>query len=173
MFRLRIVPPAIGLAILSLAAGCNKGGLKAEPADDNFKLDWVSPHDGKIEKDGANDAALDVTIDGPVASIILMSVDEKTGAAANGQQWDTLVENDVVPKASGSTFMTGGSTWQLGVFENGGIKNTGSGALSPLGSGPHKLKLFLSDNGQLRTLKYVVVAMRPDGTAVRSSVFSF
>ena len=87
----------------------------------------MSPRDGVLAPDGKNDAAIDLTIDGPIASIILMSVDEKTGKATGSQQWDTLVENDVVPKATGSDFVTGGSTWQLGVFEKGGIRNDGAG----------------------------------------------
>jgi hypothetical protein len=163
---------ALLLLIVISAPACNTRA-KAEPAADSFKTDRVSPKDGALASDGNNDAALSFTVDGPIQSIVVLSVDEKTGTASGGQQWDTLVGNDVVPKVSGSTVATGGSTWQLGVSEGGAFKNNGAGSLSPLGDGTHKLTLYLSDNSQLRTLHYVAVAIRPDGSAVRSNVFTF
>jgi hypothetical protein len=159
------------LVALPLSA-CNKTA-KAEPAKDSFKTDHVSPTDGVLAKDGKNDAALTFTVDGPIQSIVVLSVDEKSGAASGGQQWDTLVGNDVVPKESGSMSATGAATWQLGVSEGGTFRNNGAGSLSPLGDGTHELTLYLSDNSQLRTLHYVAVAIRPDGKAVRSNLFKF
>ncbi len=169
-------------AALLACTGCDKlrgltGGAAqagtAAPAADSMKVDKVTGHDGPIETDGSNDGAVSLSVDGPVAAIMLLTCD-KSGAPESGQQWDTYVAGQKVPAATKAPYEDGDATWQLGVFENGKLLNDKKGSLTPLGAGPHKLTLYASDSGYFtKDNHFVVFVERPDHSVARSNVFTF
>jgi hypothetical protein len=133
----------------------------------------VKDEGGPIAGDGHNDAAISLTVDGPVAGIVLLTVDA-SGHPEGGQQWDTYIEDQNVPPSIHAPFASGGPTWQLGVFEGGKLQNKTDGALKPLAAGKHTLVLYASDNGNFNKTQHLAVFVeRPDHAVVRSNVFTF
>lgn len=168
------------LVVLS-AFGCDKLRGKqsvsasgtAAVAADSMKVDKVSNKDGAIAPDGEKDGAVTLTVDGPIAGIVLVTTD-KDGNPEGGQQWDTYTANQKVPAAIKAPYDDGGPTWQLGVFENGKALNGANGALSTIPAGPHKLALYASDSGYFtKDNHFVVFVERADHGVVRSNVFTF
>ena len=144
----------------------------AKPATDSLKVDKVKSSDGPIETDGSNDGAISLSVDGPVRTLAVMTVDD-SGKPTDNQQWDTTVGNKPLPKGFEAPFDTVESTWQLGVFEGGALKNAADGTVS-LPAGHHDLVLYMSDSGYFtHEHHFRVFVERPDGTVVKSNVFTF
>jgi hypothetical protein len=159
-------------ATATSSASSASNSASAKPAADSLKVDKVKSSDGAIETDGSNDGAISLSVDGPVRTLAVMTVDE-SGKATDNQQWDTAVGDKPLPKAFEAPFETGESTWQLGVFEGGALKNAADGTVS-LPPGHHDLVLYMSDSGYFtHEHHFRVLVERPDGTVVKSNIFTF
>jgi hypothetical protein len=188
MLRLRHVAV---LAALSLLPGCKKPEEKVAPGPTaaaapapakpgspslsraaGIKADKTAGQDGPLTGDSADDGVLTLSIDGPISALAVVSVDA-AGAISGSQQRDTVVEQQVQPAGWKSLSAHGADTWQVGVEEGGKMLNTKTGALAPLGAGPHKLTLYVGDASHFTSgTHYMVLAERPDHTVVKSNVLT-
>jgi hypothetical protein len=158
--------------VLLLLVACSKDN-QATVTEESMKVDKVKNQDGPIASDGKNDAAISLSVEGPIAGLVMLSTD-KDGNPFGMQQWDTYVGDEKLPAAAKAPFPTGGTTWQLGVFEDGKPLNTTSGSLVPLGVGMHKLTLYAGDSGWFtKANHFVIFVERPDHSVVRSNLFTF
>lgn len=181
-----IVRSSLLLVLLVSAAACSKSAPPpttttpatsapttpaAKLSADAFRGDRVQTGDGPIAKDDGPDAAVEVFVGGPIKAIGLLSVDA-AGKPFDGQQWDTWVGATPMPAALGVGFGTGGETWQLGVVENGALKNAADGSLAALPDGAHTLTIYAADSGQfVAERRFAVFVERPNGTIDHSNVF--
>ena len=131
--------------------------------------DFVSPDPGPVAKDGDPDLAFTLSVDGPVASLGVLVVDAKGEPIPPGQ-WDTLVDEQVIPKGWKAPWGSGSQTYQLGVVENGKLLNGPKGELAkPLGPGHHELTLYIG--GKTTAAEHhVIVGERPDHTMLKSNI---
>jgi hypothetical protein len=139
---------------------------------DSMGVDRVVGTDGVIRTDGRNDAAFDVTVNGPLVSLSLIVTDAQGKARAN-QIWDTNIGDTPIPSGIGVSHERGAQTWQVGVFEDGTMKNREVGSLPAL-DGRHQLRLYASDSGYFHggvTFRWVLE--RPDGGLAYGPVFSY
>ncbi len=140
-------------------------------AADSFRASHAGGQDGAIVDDAAPDAAIDVNVGGAVKAIGLLTVDA-AGKPSDGQQWDTWVGDSKIPAAIGTSFATGGETWQLAVLENGAVKNAADGTLAPLPATPHTLTVYATDSGHwIADRRFAIFVERPDGKIERSNIF--
>ena len=109
--------------------------------DDSLKVDKVGPSDGALTPDGKMDAAFDVTIRGPVISVLVDSADD------DKWQWDTYTKVNDVP-ASMKAFAAGGAfTGQVAVFENGKVLNNPDGSVEIKDNVEHHVVVYIADTG--------------------------
>jgi hypothetical protein len=135
--------------------------------------DRTSPSDGVVGGDGRADESFEVVVQGPLVAFVLLTTDA-SGRPVGGQQWDTIVSDQSIPREASGGFTRGVSTWQLGVFENGGLLNAHDGSLTPIGEGRHALQLFASDSGWFQSGRHFRLhALRPDGSIVTSAVLDY
>jgi hypothetical protein len=156
----------------STPAGASAGGgirsLTVSP--DSGKVDKVGGSDGALKPDGSPDIVLTADLDGPVASIFLIS----TGANGepNGDyQADTITGLDQLPKDFPIAVRAGMLTAGIGIFEGDKLVTKPDGSID-LGPGPHKLNLHIAATGVLQpgTGHVRIYIARPDKTVVKGPV---
>jgi len=138
-----------------------------EKSADSGQVDRVGPTDGALAPDGTNDLGFVAQVDGPVAALFLVAVDE-TGKPTGTFQADTLVGQSESPAELGAK--PGSGTSGLGVFEADKALNSKDGALEAIGDGPHHLTLYVAPSGAVSAgTKLRVYAQRPDKSLVAGS----
>jgi hypothetical protein len=154
-------PPSVPSAPTSVVGTT---GATLEKSPDSGQVDRVGPDDGALRPDGVKDLAFVTQVEGPVAAIFLASVDDK-GAATGQYIADTLVGDQQGPKEL--TGRPGGTTSGIGVFENDKMLNGPDGQLAGLGSGSHRLTLYVAATATLKAgTKLRVYLQRPDKSLV-------
>jgi hypothetical protein len=138
----------------------------------SLTADSIGPNDGELTPNGQVDAIFDVPVQGPLSSLILVGVlADRT--PLRGEQWDTLVGDQVIPPGTGLGG-TGGETRGLGVQEHGRWLNAADGSLTALGPGRHDLVLYAEDGGEFLPGRYFLVkGIRPDGSIANGTVFQY
>jgi hypothetical protein len=117
-------------------------------------------------RDGQVDGVFDVAVDGEVIGFVLLTVDV-SGRPAGGSQWETLH----IPATIGAPYPHPG--WIIGIEEHGDMRNFPDGRI-PMLTGPHKLKLYVSNNGQIRTGSYFrLYALGANGGTTASAVLPY
>ena len=150
-------PPA---AVAEPAAGEAK--LTLEKAPDSGQVDRVGPSDGALTADGTNDLSFVTQLEGPVAALFLVGVDD-SGKPTGSYQADTLVGASESPVELGAK--PGSGTSGLGVFEGDKALNTKEGALDAVAAGPHRFTLYVAPTAALTAgTKLRVYALLPDKT---------
>jgi hypothetical protein len=125
---------AIGVLVVLGAIGCassppanvspaagSTDAITLEKSSDSGKVDRVGPSDGALTPDGTNDLAFVSQVDGPIAALFLVGVDE-AGKPTGAFQADTLVGESESPAELGAK--PGSGTSGLGVFEGEKQLNT-------------------------------------------------
>ncbi|CAN5925405.1 hypothetical protein BH11MYX4_BH11MYX4_11390 [soil metagenome] len=134
------------------------GTLERSP--DSGQVDRVGADDGALHPDGVKDLSFVAQIDGPIAAVFLVSVDDQ-GKPTGQYQADTLVGDQPGPGELGGR--PGGTTSGIGVVEGGKLLNAKDGSLAPLAAGPHRLTLYVAESATLRAgTKLRVFFQRPD-----------
>jgi hypothetical protein len=132
-----------------------------------------SPHSLAIDavsrrapsRDGQVDGVFDVAVTGEVTALILLTVDPN--GRALGSQWDTIH----VPQSIGARHDS--DTWVIGVEERGRLLNLPDGRI-PLLSGPRRFKLYVSNDGSLRTgVSFRLYAVGSDGEVAMSPILDY
>lgn len=102
--------------------------------------------------------------------MFIVSVDDK--GAPNGQfQADTLAGDQESPKELGAK--PGKGTAGLGVSQDGKLLNAADGSLPALGSGKHRLVLYVAPSSSLAAgTRLRVYAQRPDKSVVSGATLS-
>jgi hypothetical protein len=140
------------------------GSATLEKSPDSGQVDRVGPSDGALTPDGTNDLGFVARIDGPVAALFLVAVDD-AGKPTGTFQADTLIGESESPAELGTK--SGSGTTGLGVFEGEKALNRKDGALDAIAAGPHQLTLYVAPSGGLATgTKLRVYLQRPDKSLV-------
>jgi hypothetical protein len=148
----------------SPAATGGTAGATLGKAPDSGKVDRVGTADGSLAPDGTNDLSFTSDVDGAVAALFLLSVDE-SGAPTGQYQADTLVGQTESPKELGAK--PGSGTSGLGVVEGEKMLNAADGSLSELGPGMHRLVLYVAPSPGLPPgTRLRVYVQRPDKTLI-------
>ncbi len=138
--------------------------MTLERSPDSGQVDRVGADDGALHADGVKDLSFVTQVDGPIAAVFLVSVDEQ-GKPTGQYQADTLVGDQPGPPDLGGR--TGGTTSGIGVVEGGKLLNAKDGSLPPLGAGPHHLTLYVAESATLKSgTKLRVYFQRPDRSLV-------
>ncbi|HSO32212.1 MAG TPA: hypothetical protein VLT33_06850 [Labilithrix sp.] len=131
-----------------------------ERSPDSGQVDRVGADDGALYPDGVKDLSFVAQIDGPIAAVFLVSVDDQ-GKPTGQYQADTLVGDAIGPAELGAK--PGSGTSGLGVAEGERMLNAKDGSLPPLGAGPHRLTLYVAESATLKSAKKLrVYVQRPD-----------
>jgi hypothetical protein len=161
------VPPATA-ASAAAVTGTTFATLEKSP--DSGTVDRVGPDDGALRPDGVKDVSFVTQVDGPIAAVFLVSVDEQGGP--NGQyQADTLVGDVTGPTEIGAK--PGSGTSGLGVAEGDKMLNAKDGSLPALGAGPHRLTLYVAASATLKPgTKLRVYLQRPDKSLISGATLT-
>jgi len=152
----KVVEPAAQGATISLAKSADSG-----------QVDRIGPSDGALSPDGTNDLGFAISVEGPIAALFLVAVDE-SGKPNGSYQADTLVGQTESPTELGAK--PGSGTAGLGVFNGDQALNTKEGALDGVGDGPHQLTLYIAPSAAVISgTKLRVYAQRPDLTLIAGS----
>ena len=139
----------------------------------SLTVDLASPGDGTIATDGQKDGVFVVAITGPAIALTIIRTDS-AGAPTSNQQWDTWVGSDAIPAALGTVFTLGSSTYQLGVYDNGGVLLNDAAGRVKLLAGQQTLRVAGASVGSFVAGNHFrLVAQRPDGTLVRGPVVTY
>lgn len=131
---------------------------------DSGQVDRVGPDDGALKPDGIKDLSFVVKVDGPVAAMFLVAVDDQ-GKPTGDFQADTLVGANEGPKELGAK--PGNGTSGLGIAESEKMVNAADGSLTELGAGPHKLTVYVAPAPSVKTgTKLRIYVQRPDKSLV-------
>lgn len=131
-------------------------------ARDSEQVDRVGPEDGALRPDGIRDFSFTTRVDGPVAAIFLVTVDEHRTPDGKFQA-DTFVGDVASPPELGKK--AGKVTSGLAVFEGDKMLNTEDGSLPLLSAGPHTLSLYVAPNPSLvATSRLRIYVLRPDNS---------
>ncbi len=147
--------------------------LSFSVSPENLKIDKVGLRDGYQRPDGNRDLAFDVTIQGPIDALFLVSTNQK-GEPGYGLRADTLVAHEEVPPELGGVVDTGKMTVGIGVTEHGrpAFINGESGSLH-LGEGVHNLSLYVPNTATLRPGSFVRVYAKAGGALIGGPVVPY
>lgn len=139
-------------------------------ARDSEQVDRVGPEDGALRPDGIRDFSFTTRVDGPVAAIFLVTVDEHR--VPDGKfQADTLVGDAASPPELGKK--AGKVTSGLAVFEGDRMLNADDGSMPALSAGPHTLSLYVAPNPGLGAASRLrIYVMRPDKSLAPGSTLA-
>ena len=169
----------IGLSFSSLVA-CGGGAPAAAPtatnaatlekSPDSGQVDRVGPGDGALKPDGVKDLAFVTQVEGPIAALFLVSVDEQ-GKPTGQFHADTLTGQDEGPRLLGSKL--GGATGGIGVFEGDKLLNNPDGALSEMSAGRRRLTLYVAPAPSVQSgTRLRVYVLRPDRTVAAGATLT-
>jgi hypothetical protein len=109
-------------------------------------------------------------VDGPIATLFLVGVDE-SGKPTGAFQADTLVGESESPTELGAK--PGSGTSGLGVFEGDKALNAKDGSLDAVGAGPHRLTLYVAPSAAVAPgAQLRVYAQRPDKSLIAGATVS-
>jgi hypothetical protein len=162
--------PAMPATTPSSVVAATTTGATLEKSPDSGQVDRVGPDDGALRPDGVKDLSFVTQVDGPIAAVFLVSVDDK--GAPNGQyQADTLVGDVTSPTELGAR--PGSGTSGLGVTEGDKLLNAKDGSLPALAPGPHRLTLYVATTATLKPgVKLRVYVQRPDKTLISGATLT-
>ena len=180
---MRNVLGMLGIVLMACGGGDDTGGgaknpndvktTSGQPAaltgfakrDDTLKVDKIGPSDGALKPDGKMDASFDVTVRGPVISLLIDSADD------DKWQWDTYTKVNDVPAAMHAFAPGGALTGQIGIFEGDKLLNKEDGSFALTDNAEHKLTVYVSDTGAfVAGAKFKVYAETPDHKIVEGPV---
>lgn len=140
---------------------------------DNLKVDRISMRDGGIRPDGNRDLVFSATVQGPADALFLAATDEK-GNPQYGFRADTVAGAEELPSELGSVVDVGRLTIWIAVVEDGKFINEDGGKLKSLAAGPHSLKLYVPNPGNLDAGAHVrLYARAPNGGLTAGPVVTY
>jgi hypothetical protein len=140
---------------------------------ENLNVDKIGMRDGGIRPDGNRDLVFRATVEGPADALYLVTCDEK-GEPHYGFRADTIIGHEEIPAELGSVVDVGRLTVWIAVVENGRFINGDGGTLGYLPPGPHHLKLYVPNTGNLRPGSYLrLYARAPNGGLAKGPVVRY
>ncbi len=173
-----------GLAVGVAFAACDPGPAKdptaalgsATPpariesfglAPESLHVDKIGMRDGALKPDGSLDIVFTARISGPTKSIFISMATEACDPIG-GFRASTATGNEPAPAELGGALELGRMSGGIAVEEGGRFLNGDNGSIA-LTSGPHDVKLYVSNLGTLRDGATVCAyAVGADGSLVRS-----
>jgi hypothetical protein len=140
---------------------------------ENLNVDKISMRDGNIRPDGNRDLVFRATVEGPADALYLVKVDEK-GVPQYGFRADTVTGKEELPSELGNVIDIGSLTVWIAVVEDGRFINGDGGTLGVLPAGPHQLKLYVPNPGNLQPGSHLrLYARAPNGGLAGSPVAAY
>ncbi len=137
---------------------------------ENLNVDKIAMRDGGIRPDGNRDLVFRATVEGPADALYIVTVNEK-GEPHYGFRADTIIGHEELPSELGSVVDVGRLTVWIAVVENGHFINGEGGTLGALSAGPHQLKLYVPNPGNLRPGSHLRLYLRaPNGGVAQGPV---
>jgi len=140
---------------------------------ENLKVDKIAMRDGSVTPDGNRDLAFTATVEGPVDALYLVTCDEK-GTPHYVFRADTISGHEELPSELGGVVDVGRLTVWIAVVENNKWNNAERASLSTLASGPHSLRLYVPNTGNLLAGSHLrLYARAPGGALAAGPVVSY
>ncbi len=141
-------------------------------AADSLKVDKVGGSDGALAPDGNMDAAFTAEVEGPLAALVVVSVDAQ-GNPTSDFQTDTLVGDQKLPAELASSVKAGKNSAGMGVYEGGKALNAADGSVS-IPAGKHSLTLYFANTGTIASGGSIrLYGVRADQSVVKSAPAAF
>jgi hypothetical protein len=189
----------VGIAVLALGA-CGPSQPNAAPAEtpsrkasrspappppestkvtafavdiENLNVDKIAMRDGGIRPDGNRDLVFRATVEGPADALYLVTTSDK-GEPHYGFRADTIIGHEELPTELGSVVDVGRLTVWIAVVENNRFINGDGGTLGSLSAGPHQLKLYVPNPGNLQPGSHLrLYARAPNGGLAAGPVIPY
>jgi len=130
---------------------------------ENLNVDKIAMRDGGIQPDGNRDLVFRATVEGPADALFLVTTSPK-GDPHYGFRADTIIGHEELPSEIGSVVDVGRLTVWIAVVENNRFINGDGGTLGSLAAGPHQLKLYVPNTGNLQAGSHIrLYARAPNG----------
>lgn len=140
---------------------------------ENLNVDKISMRDGGIRPDGSRDLVFRATVEGPADALYLVTTSDK-GQPLYGFRADTISGHEELPSELGNIVDVGHLTVWIAVIENGKFINADNGGLGKLEPGPHQLKLYVPNAGNLQAGSHLrLYARAPNGGLAGSPVVAY
>jgi hypothetical protein len=140
---------------------------------ENLNVDKIAMRDGGIQPDGNRDHVFRATVDGPADALYIVTTSDK-GDPHYGFRADTIVGHEELPSELGNVVDIGKLTVWIAVVENGKFINSEGGTLGNLPPGPHQLKLYVPNTGNLTPGSHLrLYARAPNGGLAKGPVISY
>ncbi|MBX3204168.1 MAG: hypothetical protein KF764_03815 [Labilithrix sp.] len=140
---------------------------------ENLNVDKIAMRDGGIRPDGNRDLVFRATVEGPADALYIVTTSDK-GEPHYGFRADTISGHEELPSELGSVVDVGRLTVWIAVVEDGKFINTEGGALGNLSPGPHQLKLYVPNTGNLRPGSHLrLYARAPNGGLAKGPVIPY
>ena len=144
--------------------------MTLERSPDSGQVDRVGADDGALHADGVKDLSFVTQVDGPIAAVFLVSVDEQ-GRPTGQYQADTLVGDELGPPELGGK--PGSGTSGIGVAEGDKLLNTKDGSLGVLAAGAHRLTLYVAESATLKSARKLrIYVQRADRSVVAGGMLA-
>ncbi len=140
---------------------------------ENLNVDKIAMRDGGIRPDGNRDLVFRATVEGPADALYIVTTSEK-GDPHYGFRADTIAGHEELPSELGSVVDVGRLTVCFAVVENGKFINAEGGSLGDLSPGPHQLKLYVPNTGNLQPGSHLrLYARAPNGGLAKGPVIRY
>lgn len=140
---------------------------------ENLNVDKIAMRDGGIRPDGNRDLVFRATVEGPADALYIVTTSE-TGEPHYGFRADTIVGHEELPSELGSVVDVGRLTVWIAVVEDGKFINGEGGTLGNLAPGPHHLKLYVPNTGNLQPGSHLrLYARAPNGGLAKGPVVRY
>jgi hypothetical protein len=140
---------------------------------ENLNVDKIAMRDGGIRPDGNRDLVFRATVEGPADAMYIVTTSAK-GDPSYGFRADTVVGHEELPSELGSVVDVGRLTVWIAVVENGHFINGEGGTLGNLSAGPHQLKLYVPNTGNLASGSHLRLYLRaPNGGLAKGPVIAY
>ncbi len=140
---------------------------------ENLNVDKIAMRDGGIHPDGNRDLVFRATVEGPADALYIVTTSEN-GEPHYGFRADTIVGHEELPSELGSVVDVGRLTVWIAVVEDGKFINGEGGTLGHLAPGPHHLKLYVPNTGNLQPGSHLrLYARAPNGGLAKGPVIRY
>lgn len=140
---------------------------------ENLNVDKIAMRDGGLRPDGNRDLVFRATVEGPADALYLVTTSAK-GEPHYGFRADTVSGREELPSELGSVVDVGRLTVWIAVVENGKFINADGGGLGTLEPGPHNLKLYIPNPGNLSPGAFLrLYARAPNGGLAGGPVVAY